>query len=35
LVLSEDLAKIAADIMEQAMNDAIGGKVERGTSTWS
>jgi 4-aminobutyrate aminotransferase len=35
LVLSEDLAKTAADIMEQAINDAIGGKVERGTSTWS
>jgi 4-aminobutyrate aminotransferase len=35
LVLSEDLAKMAADIIEQAMNDAIGGKVERGTSTWS
>jgi len=35
LVLSEDLAKTAADIIEQAMNDAIGGKVQRGTSTWS
>ena len=35
LVLSEDLAKIAADIIEQAINDAIKGKVERGISTWS
>lgn len=35
LVLSEDLAKIAADIMEQAINDAIRGKVEKSTSTWS
>jgi len=35
LVLSEDLARIAADIIEQAINDAIRGKVERGTSTWS
>lgn len=35
LVLSEDLAKTAADIIEQAINDAIRGKVEKGTSTWS
>ena len=35
LVLSEDLAKIAADIMEQAINDAMRGKVGKGTSTWS
>lgn len=35
LVLSEDLAKTAVDIIEQAMNDAIAGRVQRGTSTWS
>jgi len=35
LVLSEDLARIAADIIEQAIDDAIRGKVEKGTSTWS
>jgi hypothetical protein len=35
LVLSEDFAKVAADIVEQAINDAIRGKVEKGTSIWS